>query len=53
MPLYRVTKLFIGGLLAGLTYTVETRYPFPVGWECLLPYGNTSPYRIVECVQIA
>ena len=42
---YKVTKLFIGGLLAGLTYTelwtkapqVGTVYPNPIGG---------SPYRI-------
>lgn len=46
--MYKITRLFIGGLLCGLRHTSYSSVSFPVGWECLNPVGG-SPYRIVEC----
>lgn len=46
MRRYRVTRLFTGGLLAGLTYTEVTTVEFAVGFTCERPVGG-SPYRII------
>lgn len=43
---YKVTKLFIGGLLAGLTYTEQWTQAPVVGTEYPNPIGG-SPYRII------
>jgi hypothetical protein len=51
LPLYRVTKFFTGGLLAGITASEETTVRFDVGFECHKPSGG-SPYKIVGCEQI-
>jgi len=51
LPLYRVTKFFTGGLLAGLTSAEETTVRFDVGFECPKPSGG-SPYKVVGCEQI-
>lgn len=48
---FRVTKLFISGFLAGLTYTFTDSRPWTVGWVCEKPIGG-SPYRIIECVEL-
>jgi len=48
---FRVTKLFIGGILDGLTYTFTDTREWEVGWVCEKPIGG-SPYRIVECVEL-
>jgi hypothetical protein len=49
--MYEVTKLFIGGILAGLTIVEKTSVKFAVGFECQKPCGG-SPYRIVEVRRI-
>jgi hypothetical protein len=43
---YKVTKLFIGGTLSGLTYTEQWTKAPQVGTEYQNPIGG-SPYRIV------
>jgi len=48
--MYTVTKLFIGGMLDGLTYTFTTDIQYTVGWECHHPIGG-SPYRIISVVR--
>jgi hypothetical protein len=57
---YRITKLFIGGILDGLTHTDEVRLDIQVdqpmlriGWTCRKPCGGSSPYRIVAVARIA
>jgi hypothetical protein len=49
----RISKLFTGGALAGLTYTetmpAELAARFPVGTEVAHPVGG-SPYRIVAVI---
>lgn len=50
-PQYRVTRLFIGGTLAGLTHTTVTSHKVEVGFECRKPIGG-SPYRIIA-VEVA
>lgn len=48
---YEITKLFIGGLLEGLTI-VETRsYSMEVGLVVSNPVGG-SPYKIIACQQV-
>jgi len=47
--MYTVTKLFLGGILDGLTYTFKTDIVYTVGWECLKPIGG-SPYRIISVI---
>lgn len=49
--MYEVTKLFISGLLEGLTITETTSVKFEVGFECLKPCGG-SPYRIIAVRRI-
>ena len=49
--IYQVTRLFVGGVLAGMTHTGTTNRQVRVGWECYNPIGG-SPYRIVSCVKI-
>ncbi len=43
---YKVTRLFIGGILKGLTYTETTSVKFTVGFVCRKPIGG-SPYKII------
>ena len=50
--MFQVTKLFIGGLLDGLTYTFVTSVRFEVGQEVLKPIGG-SPYRIIAVERIS
>lgn len=47
MKIYKITKLFIGGILEGLTHTEITPVKFELGFECKKPIGGTSPYRII------
>ena len=49
---YRITRLFIGGLLDGLTHTELTSVEFSVGFECHKPIGG-SPYRIISVERVA
>lgn len=48
---FRIVRVFIGGLLGGITHTGIFDSPMPVGWVCEKPIGG-SPYRIVECSEI-
>jgi hypothetical protein len=50
--MFEVTKLFIGGLLAGLTCTHKTRIRYPLGFECRHPIGG-SPYRIIAIRRVS
>jgi len=45
--LYKVTRLFIGGNLEGLTHTEITPVHFEVGFVCKKPCGGVSPYVII------
>lgn len=44
--MFKVTKLFIGGILEGLTHTEITSVAWIVGQEVTNPIGG-SPYRII------
>ena len=48
MKKYRVTKLFIGGILEGLSRVEETSVAFKVGDVISKPCGGTSPYKVVS-----
>ena len=48
---YQITKLFIGGILAGLYYTEITTVAFREGQVVDHPVGG-SPYRIVMVVPL-
>ncbi len=48
---YRVTRLFIGGILKGLTHTDLTTVKFEVGFICNRPCAG-SPYRIIAVEKI-
>lgn len=48
---FMVTRLFIGGLLDGLTHTGITEVEFKVGFECRKPTGG-SPYRIIAVERV-
>ena len=48
LPLFRVTKRFTGGLLAGIVSTEETTVKFPVGFKCPRPSAG-SPYVVEAC----
>ncbi len=48
---YWIEKLFIGGPLKGLRWEGATTTKFDVGFVCRKPIGNTSPYRIISCVE--
>jgi hypothetical protein len=49
---YLVTRLFIGGLLEGLTYTAETSIAYQIGFTCHKPIFNGSPYTITEVIAL-
>lgn len=49
--MYKITRLFIGGLLNGLTHTGTYTSPMTVGFVCQNPVGG-SPYKVVECVEV-
>lgn len=44
---YIVTRIFIGGMLEGLTHTGVTTTKPEIGFECKNPLGG-SPYRILK-----
>lgn len=48
---YKVTRLFIGGLLKGMTHTGMTDVKFTVGFVCRKPIGG-SPYKIIVVEEI-
>ncbi len=50
-PRFKVTRLFIGGNLEGLTYTGEQDFRSEVGFECHNPIGG-SPYRIISVERV-
>ena len=50
-----IKKLFTGGLLKGLTYNdyitfseLEEANKWSMGTKVKRPYGNTSPYEIID-----
>lgn len=47
--MYHVTKLFIGGILNGITIVEVTTVPAKTGFVCKSPVGG-SPYKIIACV---
>lgn len=49
--MYRVTKQFISGLLAGLTITETTQVRFTVG-NTYNPCAGSSSYIVTACVRI-
>jgi len=49
---YVVRRVFLSGILAGITHTEITTVRFDVGWTCEKPLGG-DPYRIESCVPIA
>lgn len=48
---YKITRLFIGGPLEGLTYENEQDWPMKVGLTVKKPLG-LSPYKIIACEEI-
>jgi len=48
---YEIVKLFIGGLLEGLTYTEKTDIQFHINQVVSKPCGG-SPYKIVSVKEI-
>ena len=48
---FKVTRMFIGGLLNGLTHTEITSVERKVGFECLKPVGG-SAYKIIAVEQV-
>lgn len=48
---YRIVKLFIGGLLKGLTYEYVSSVKFEVGFICHKPIGG-SPYKIISVTSL-
>lgn len=50
-PLYRVTRRFISGNLAGLTFTETTPVSMEVG-RTYTPCAGSSAYIITECVAL-
>lgn len=51
MKQYKVTRLFIGGILKGLTHTGITTVKFEKGFICNNPIGG-SPYKIISCEEV-
>lgn len=51
MKQYKITRFFIGGLLAGLTHTGIYYSPMTVGMVVEKPVGG-SPYKIIECTEV-
>ena len=47
---YEITREFIGGILKGLTITqtMNSDCGYRIGQVVENPYGNTSPYKILE-----
>lgn len=50
MKKYKVTRLFIGGILKGITHTEVTSVRFDVGFICNNSIG--SPYKIIFCEEV-
>lgn len=48
---YRITRLFLSGILEGLTYTGITSVYMPLGWICEKPIGG-DPYKIIAVEEI-
>jgi len=48
MQQFKITRQFVSGILAGLTYTEVTSVFMPVGFTCLNPIGG-SGYTIIAC----
>lgn len=48
---YKITKLFIGGILENLMIEEETNVEFEIGFTCNNPAGG-SPYRIIDVKEI-
>ena len=48
---YEIVKLFIGGLLKGLTYTEKTDIQFYINQTVSKPCGG-SPYKIISVKDI-
>lgn len=46
--IFKVSKLFIGGLLDGITYIETLPFPMPVGLLVRKPCGG-SPYKVTAC----
>ena len=49
--LYRVTRRFVSGNLAGLTFTETSPVPMDVG-RIYTPCAGSSAYVILECVAL-
>lgn len=47
--LYRVKKLFIGGVLKGIESEFIGGVPFTTGFVCSYPAAGGSPYKIISC----
>lgn len=52
MKLYRITRLFTSGTLAGLTHTEVTTVHFDVGFECAAWAYCPSGYRIIAVEEV-
>ena len=52
MKKYKVTKLFINGILKGLTHTKITSVKFEIGFSPKKPYFGDS-YRIIFVEEIS
>ena len=50
--MFRITKRFFSGLLAGLTITEMTAVQYAVGFRCKSPVGG-SGYEILAVERIA
>ena len=51
MEQYKVTRLFVGGILEGLEYTEVTAIEYTLGWVCNKPIGG-SPYKIIRIEKV-
>lgn len=45
--MYRVTKRFFSGILAGLTIVEVTSVRFRIGFRCEKPSGGSSGYEVI------
>ena len=52
MKRYSITKVFIGGILEGLTHTGTIRVFIKPGTIVRHPSGGGSPYKVTECQEI-
>lgn len=51
MKKYKVTKLFVNGILKGLTYEEETSVKFEVG-KVYYPAFGLSSYKVIKCEEV-